>query len=1029
MININLKRKIFFLSILFLINSESLFSNVNSDNDNYSKFIQQPIKGVVTDSGGLPLPGVSIVVKGTSNGVQTDFDGNFSIEAQSEDILVFSYIGMETLSVEVSDASDSINISMQESASELDEVVIIGYGSQKKSDLTGSISSLDGGDIAKFNVGNASQALMGKMAGVRIESNGGGPGASSNIVIRGVSTFTNTNPLFVIDGLFTDSMDFLNPADIESVQILKDASAAAIYGSRAANGVVIIKTKSGEGANGVFVDFESSVGTQSLIKKLDWTSGPEYAKFRNEIADLNGRDRLPGFNELYDGTTSTIVEDYAISDAPVYNSSFRVYGGSDKIRFNVSANLYDQDGIVKASEYKRKSIRANFTVENKKFKLSQNFAITNTFERPNTIWNLGNNILPTIPFYDSNNDGGYGAAALLIHGTDGVNHLGKSMLWDRHYERNNLFEGINMEYEITDNLVAKVNTGLTYTSAKNNTFIPTFFMSPNLDANLSKAEAREYTTEAYSLLAEATLDYSLQIDNHDLNALVGSTIQQNTTKVKGVIASGFPSNLINQISAAEQIQIGVGDKYVSSLESFFARLNYNYDGKYFLSGTIRRDGSSRFSSDNRYGVFPSAAFGWIISKEKFLENNKTISNLKLRVSYGELGSQEIVDYAYIPVLNLNSDGVFGSGQGRTPGISQTVFANPNLVWETTKTTNIGVDVGLFNNRLTLTADLYDKVSEDILVELNIPPSSGTNRPVAQNAASISNKGFELAANYRGEVKGLSFSIAPNINFLKNEVLGLGTNVSPITGGAFMGINATKTDIGTSVGSYYGYEVIGIYQNDQEIASDGAKADPNAQPGDFRYADTDRDGTLTADDQTNLGSYIPDMEYGITLNLEYKNFDANLFFNGVSGVEIFNFAKTKNLFGYGGNNILTDALNYWRPDNTDTNIPRLSGGAGNNRASSFMVESGDYFRLRNIQVGYTLPKETIESIGLRNCRVYLSAQNLFTITDYSGYYPEIGRGQADEERVVDNNNTLFYAGTDQSTYPTPRQFLLGLQLGF
>ena len=320
--------KIIIFSLFLIIYSESIFSNVKTDFNIPTDMVQQLVNGTVSDADGLPLPGVSIVVSGKSVGTQSDYDGNFTIEAQAGDKLVFSYIGMETVTVEVSGSMDAVNVTMQESTSELDEVVLIGYGSQKKSDLTGSISSVSGGEISKFNVGNASQALMGKMAGVRIESNGGGPGASSNIVIRGVSTFTNTNPLFVIDGLFTDNMDFLNPADIESVQILKDASAAAIYGSRAANGVVIIKTKSGDGATGIFVDVETSIGTQSLIKSLDWVSGPEYAKFRNEMSDLGGQDRLPGFNEKYDGTTSTIVEDYAISDAPVSNSSFRVYGGT-----------------------------------------------------------------------------------------------------------------------------------------------------------------------------------------------------------------------------------------------------------------------------------------------------------------------------------------------------------------------------------------------------------------------------------------------------------------------------------------------------------------------------------------------------------------------------------------------------------------------------------------------------------------------------------------------------------------------------
>ena len=1026
--------KLFTIFLFAIFLSGDIYANIGFANSlrttstgNEILFQTITIKGTVTDNLGTPLGGVNVIVEGTTRGVLTNFDGEYEIEAEKGEVLVFSFLGMKTTTVTIENSS-TINVSLEEDASLLEEVVVVGYGSQKRSDLTGSISSLPGEGLDKFVTGNASQALQGRMTGVRIESNGGGPGASTNIVIRGVSSFTDSNPLFVIDGMFSDNMDFLNPSDIKSIEVLKDASAGAIYGSRAANGVVIITTNNGKGAEGIKVDLETSVGSQSVIKKLDWISGVEYAALRNTLADVNGSDRFPGYNEKVDPNVNTIIDDIAMRSAPLVNTSASVYGNQGDVSFNVSSNWLDQKGIIIASDFDRKTFRANMGIKKGKLKIDESFAVSRTFDRPNTIWNLNGNILPTIPFLNPDNEGGYGGANLDDHGFDGNNHIGRSLLWDRHIQRDNLIGSLAMEYELLEGLKVKLNTGITYNKTLDYTFLPTFFISNQIGANQATPELREFTNEATRTLVEGTLNYDKSFNDHNLSALFGITRQNTNLQSGGSITTGFPSNDIREIGAASTISRLTGAEYISTLSSMFGRLNYNFANKYFFSGTFRRDGSSRFAEDKRYGVFPSVALGWTISKENFLKDNEVLSNLKLRASYGELGSQEISDYAYIPVLNINSDAVFGTGQSRVPGVSQTVFANPNLVWETTKSTNVGLDLGFMNNRISLTMDYFDKTSEDILVSLQIPPSSGTTVPVAQNAASIQNSGFELAGTYKGGSGDFTFNVTPNITFLHNEVLALGENIAPITGGEFLGTRATRTAVGDEVASFYGYQVIGIYQNQAEIDSDGAMADANAAPGDFRYADIDGDNELTTDDQKVLGSYMPEYEYGIAMDFAYKNFDMNLIFNGVAGVEVWNFGKRKNLLDL-NSNMTREALNYWRPDNTDTDIPRIGGGANNTRPSSFQVENGDYFRLRNLQIGYSFSKDLLEKVNLRKIRLYGSVQNLFTITKYSGYYPEIGRGKADEDRVVDNNNTMFYSGVDQSTYPTARTIILGVQLGF
>jgi len=998
------------------------------------KFNEQvrTISGKVTsDEDQSELPGVNVIVKGTSNGTVTDLEGLYSIEVPDENtILVFSSVGFTQQEIIVGNKS-IIDLSMIPDVTALEELVVVGYGMQKKSDLTGAIGSLSGEGLDKLQVGDPSQLLLGRMAGVRVESAGGSPGANTNIVIRGVSSLTNSNPLFVIDGMFTDNMDFLNPSDINSIEVLKDASAAAIYGSRAANGVVIITTNNGSGTDGINVDFETSYGNQSQIKKLDWLTGAEYADLRNTLTIENTPDGqqpnfLPGFNEFLDPSVNTIIDDIAIRDAPVLNMLAKVYGSKGDVSFNLSANWLDQEGVIVASDFDRKTFRANMEVDKGKLRISESFTLSSTYRTKNTIWNLGNNILPTIPFLNPDNEGGYGGASQELHEQDGNNHIGRALLQDRHETKVNVLGNLNISYEFFEGFTANVNMGLQYSNTSDYTYTPTFYISNNVDANKQDAELIDRTGTYVSQLVEGTLNYKKSFGEHSFELLGGVTSLKIEDDRAVIWVSGFPSNEIRQVSAASTIVQAQGTKTVSTLQSVFGRLNYNYAGKYFLSGTIRRDGSSRFSEENRYGTFPSISAAWTVSKENFLRESKVVNNLKFRGSYGELGSQNVGDYAFIPVLNINSDAVLGSGQGRVPGVSQTVFANPDLVWETTKTYNVGLDLSLFNYKLALTVDYFDKKSEDILVSLRIPPTSGTNIPVPQNAASIQNNGLELSGTYSDMIGDFNFSVGGNLTFLSNEVLALGDNIAPITAGVGSTASQTRTDVGAPVASFYGYNVIGIYQTEEEIAADD-NADPNAKPGDFIYEDIDNSGALTADDQKVLGNYAPDYEYGFTFDANYKNWDINMIFNGVSGNEIYNNGIGRNLLAL-NSNMTREALNYWTPENTDTRIPRIGGGANNGRVSSFHVESGAYFRLRNIQIGYTLPKTLLDKWNIRKIRVYASAQNLFTITNYSGYYPEIGRTFDDELRVVDNNNLLFFSGIDQSSYPAVRTIMIGIQIG-
>ena len=995
----------------------------------------QTVRGTVTDAD-IPLPGVNVIIKGTSTGTVTGQDGGYSIQASPEDVLVFSYIGYISQEIQVQNQA-RIDITLSPDLSSLEEVVVIGYGTQKKSDLTGSVGLVDGDEISKYTSANATQAIQGRMAGVRVEANGGAPGAEALVTIRGSGTLSDIGPLYVIDGMLTNNMNALNPNDIETISVLKDASASAIYGSRAANGVVIVTTKKGKTGK-ISVDLDVNYGTQRVVNTLDWANARQYADIRNAANDNDGVARAPANDTAFDPAIDSDIQDASLRSAPIFSANVRVSGGGENTSYSISANHLDQEGVVRTSGFSRTTVRANSTFTKGRFKLEETIGLTRTIDNPNPYFNEERDILPTIPLFDANGD--FTATnspdgTTTIYGVGNItNSLGLATLEDRTVTRNTILGNIAASFEIIEGLTYKINMGLESYNDNNFKFRPTFFFNATLLGRQDFAQLDETNTNFLSTLVENTLNYDKTFGRHSLNVLAGYTEQKTTNRGIGVTGTGFPSNDIRVLAGAENVtsrppnnQGDLGSlERVTGLRSYFGRVNYTFDGKYLLTATVRRDGSSLFRDGLRWGTFPSIALGWNISNEPFMNNVNFIDDLKLRASYGELGSNNVVAYAIDPELNLFSEAVLGTGQNRVQGFSITKGVNPDIQWETTKTTDIGVEFTMLNNKLQVTMDYFVKESEDILLALSPLFITGFDNRIPANVGSIENKGFEFSALYSHSIGGLVFNVAGNFTILDNNVTSMGPDNQKIRGGSFTsnGLDGTLTEVGQPVGSFFGHRVVGIYQSDAEAVEDGRT--DGAAAGDFRYQDVNGDGVLNADDQVHLGSAIPDFEYGININAEYKGFDVSLFFNGVAGNEILNGNLYRGFFDTEGN-YLAEATNAWTPTNTNTNIPRntLLDPGFNRRPSDFYLESGAYFRLRNLQIGYTIPEALLSRLSISRARVYASAQNLFTITDYTGYYPEVGRNTRDRDATQD----IFNAGVDESAFPTARTYQLGLQLSF
>lgn len=993
------------------------------------------VSGRVTSAeDGEGLPGVNVTIKGTASGTITDIEGAFTLEVPSEEaVLIFSYVGFEPQEVLVGNQTN-FDIALSPDYTSLEEVVVIGYGTQKESDLTGAVGQVKSDDIDKYTYPDAAQAIQGRMAGVRVEANGGAPGANTLVTVRGNSTLSDQGPLYVIDGMFTNSMDMLNPSDIESISVLKDASASAIYGSRAANGVIIVTTKKGVKGR-TSIDVDVSRGIQETVSTLDWANARQYADIVNRARDNDGNPRFPANDSKFNPNIDSDIQAASLRTAPVTNANIRFAGGNENATFSISANHYDQEGILKESSFQRSSVRSFLTFTKNRFKLENTIGLTRTVNNPNDYFNKERDLLPTISIYDA--EGNFsasdipdtvGAPSIGTHYGVGniTNSLGLATLEDRTITKNLLIGSMNGSYEIIDGLTYKLNLALEASAQNNYTFRPSFSFNGSEVGNQPFAELRETNTNYLSTLVEHTLNYNKSFGTHNLDAIAGYTNQLANTRYLGAVARRFPSNDIRVASAAEELSSMPSADLTKAIQSVFGRVNYTIDDKYLFTATVRRDGSSLFKEGLRWGTFPSFALGWNLSNESFMAGVTAVKNIKLRASYGQVGSDNVPIYAINPELNLFSEYPIGVGQDRATGYSITKGVNENITWETSKTTDIGAEFSTLQGRLKVTMDYFIKKSEDVLVELQLPLYTGFGNRVPFNTASITNKGFEFLASYSESKGSFVYNVTGNFTLLDNEVTALG-DATPIIEGQFTsnGLKGTKTDVGQPVSSFFGYVVDGIYQTDTEAAAANDANSPQA--GDLKFKDiagpegSGPDGMIDENDQTYLGSPIPKVEYGLNFSAEYKGFDVSLFFNGVAGNKILNGNRYRGYFDTEGN-YLADALNAWTPDNTNTDIPRntLSDPGFNRRMSDFYLEDGGYFRLRNFQLGYTLPGTNNEY--LKKVRVYTSIQNLFTLTKYTGYYPEVGRNTR-------GNRRIFNMGVDEGAYPTARTYRLGVQVSF
>lgn len=998
----------------------------------------QNVNGNVIDTDGEPIIGASVLVTGTTSGTVTDIDGNYSLNVPpGSSSLSISYIGYKTMTVPL-DGRSTINVTIESDSELLDEIVVVGYGVQRKSDLIGSVSSLDGSELTTVAVGNPTAALQGKLSGIQVENNGGAPGGASNVFVRGVSSLTNSFPLYVVDGTFVQDLRFLNPKDIESLEVLKDASSAAIYGSRSANGVVLVTTKDGTTDGETHVTLDVRGGVEAPTRMLDLLNGPQFIQYRNQLEQNDGT----GF-VLPSNLPNTDWQDLSLNSGGIQDYGVSFSGGNENAKYFASGNYFEQDGILVGSGYERLNARANAQFKLGKLTIKPSLGIANTNLQENNWFGFDGATAPILAQNNPNNDGGFEAPEFDVHNFGGLNKFGLASLEDNNLNQKNALGNINFNYDFTDNFSVKLNYGVDYVNSYNRVFTPTFFMS-NSDAVINVNQQNDLTEVRSEFLFtqfEPTLTYNLPTNNNgNFNVIVGYAEYRTDFRNLGTLVQGTPSNNIQVTGAANptNVQGLAGQNIVSGLRSLFGRVNYNHADKYLFQVTVRRDESSRFAPENREGVFPSFSAGWKIHNEDFF-NSSSITRLKLRAGYGVLGSQEIPDYAFQSVFNLTSPSSFGGVL--LPGFSQTQFADPDIKWEEATTINVGADLGLFDDQLTLSAEYYVKEVDDVLAAVNIPSTAGTSLPVVRNVGEFRNSGFELDVLFRGgKTNGFNYTIGANLGTFNSEVVSLPNPIlGPSTSEDLTRVN--RFIEGEAPGVYWGFVVDGVFPDQASIDSypgfsNMDAADITSQPGDFIRRDINGDGVINGDDQTVLGDPTPDFIYGLSFSGNINNFDFGLFFNGVQGNEIYNLNRFFNIF-WADDNKLVDVLDGWTPTNTNTEIPRATSlDAGGNRApSSFFVEDGSYLRLRSAEIGYTFNEGAI-STALSGLRIFLTGQNLFTITGYSGYDPDVSStngGRANRDTGFTGArvpvNPLLGRGLDARAYPNARGFIVGLQANF
>lgn len=976
---------------------------------------KKTITGTILDEKGESIIGASVAVKGTANGTITDIDGKFSLDVNENDILAITYVGFLAQEIPVTGKSN-LQITLKENAEMLDEIVVVGYGVMRKRDLTGAVSSIDSKSMQDKPVANIGEALQGRASGVQI-INSGAPGSNVSIRIRGISTINNSEPLLVIDGVPTDlSLNALNMDDVQTVDVLKDASATAIYGSRGANGVVIITTKKGKSGDGV-VSFSANWGIQNATSMPDMLNASQFASYHNDmIANYSGTENLMQRPDFADPTTlgkGTDWMDELFRTSTIQNYSVSYSGGTDKSNYYVSAGILDQEGIVTDTSYKRYTVQFNGESKVKPWlKLGNNVTLSHDAKKQGS-YSIRDAMAaqPTQPVY--NEDGTYSGPGNPAYWYGDIkNPLGNAKINSQTTKGYNLLGNIFAEINFFDKVTFKTLGGIDFKFWDKENFSPKYDWKP-----ISQPESYRYEESNKSLtyLWDNTLTYIDTFnENHHLNVMIGSSAQNNVYNKMNASVQGFLSDKNNQLSnGLNQPTVG-GTKNDWALLSFMGRVNYNYTDKYLLTLTVRRDGSSRFSKDNRWGTFPSVAAAWRLSEEAFYQKNKWVNDIKVRAGYGVTGNQwGINEYAYFTKLKTGQY-VFNGTPVST--LYPLVMPNPDVKWETVKQWNAGIDLSLIDQRINLSLDGYIKNTTDMLVPMAVPITTGYSDIYVPsiNAGKVRNTGWELTVSSRNLTGELEWNTDLNVSYNKNKVISMNEGVPLFTGDD---INMTKVLVnseGNPINSFYGYVTNGLFQNWDQVNNASIQVPGGTAPGDIRFSDLDNNGVINDNDRTYIGNPTPEWSFSMNNSFAYKNFDLQIFLQGVAGNDIYNANRIWQEGMAVPQNQTAKVLDRWTGEGTSNSVPRAvySDPNKNARHSSRFIEDGSYLRIKNLTLGYTLPQAISKKAYLQTVRMYMSCQNLYTMTKYSGFDPEVGAN-----------------GIDLSTYPLTRTISFGVNVKF
>lgn len=1020
---------------------------------------KQSVTGTIVEVNGEPVIGATVLEKGTSNGTSSDLDGKFVLNVNPKGTLIISYVGYATQEIPVKGRS-VINVTLKEDTQLLDELVVVGYGMMKKSDMTGAISSVNGDDLAKRTTTNPAEALQGKIAGVNVMKAGGNAGAGIQVKIRGVKTFGDNEPLYIIDG-FPGDINAVNPQDIDSMEVLKDGAAAAIYGSVAANGVIIITTKNGKKGE-VKVDFSAYVSFTKIANKFKMLNADEYKQVHGQMYD-NWNNHVALHPEMYDASSAlkapayitaytgvnTDWQDAMTRSGLTQNYMLSVRGGGELGRYSVSYNHSDEKGIFLGNNFRMDNARIKLNASKYIFDFEANMAFKYSKScQPQYSIKEMYGLSPLVPIYNSDNEYGYG----LTDFNGLPNH--RNVMADNDYRQaDSKYYHTTANAAITARFTPWLNfkTSYAYRGEHQRDKYHTAPYVADIRSKQEYPESSETTAYWEEHVWENVLSFNKEFGKHSVNAVVGTSTmaRRYTWNYVGVIGKTITYKVEDgQLVTGEQpggfldpafstIGAGIGGTFDGDGSrwdyrrfSIFGRVNYNFDNRYLLQATIRRDGSSKFGKDKRWGTFPSVAVGWRISEEAFFPKTTTFNNLKLRASWGRLGNENALGYydflALISTYNYKYQGyVQGNGDNAWAGSIARGLENRNLKWETTDTKNIGIDYGFFNNRLNGSFNYYYNKTEDLLITKVLPPSAGLSNPIL-NVGKMRNTGIEFEINYQDSKAGWDWNIGLNLSTTSNKVLELSDEDQIIYGeGLKFGTEhfPTQTMVGKPIGSFYLYRTDGIFQSNEEAAnyrnSKGEKLQPYADAGDIKFVDVNGDGVIDENDKEYCGSGIPKLEVNLNLNVAWKGFDLMAVIGSAFNYKIYNGNRYLYESMNAGSNFLSTTLNAWTPQNTNTTVPRaiFNDPNGNLKESDRFLESGNFLRMRQLQLGYTLPASLTRKVYIENLRFYVSAENLFTITNYTGVDPEFSRAN------------VLNTGIDRLIYPFTRSFTIGAQLTF